>query len=120
MITVIVLLAIAPFAILADLWGLRQRWRSVPLHEKNRVRATAGAAALILCAVLALKGFPVLGAKGTGIVAAFALLYLVVGIRGSHGASYDFMSAFWYAAGALGGVALCVFMMLHQVRGLPR
>ena len=32
-------------------------------------------------------------------MAAFALLYLVVGIRGSHGARYDFFSAFWYAAG---------------------
>ena len=120
MIELLALLAIAPFVMAADAWRLGEGYRQMPLHERNRVRAMAGAAALILCAALALKGFPVLGAKGTGIVAAFALLYLVVGIRGSHGASYDFMSAFWYAAGALGGVALCVFMMLHQVPGLPR
>ena len=72
MIELLALLAIAPFVMAADAWRLGEGYRQMPLHEKNRVRAMAGSAALILCAALALKGFPGLGAKGTGIVAAFA------------------------------------------------
>ena len=77
------------------------------------MRATAGAAALVGCAALALKGFPVVGAKATGIIAAIAVLYLVVGVKGSHGASYDVMSAVWYGAAAIGSVALLFFIRLH-------
>jgi hypothetical protein len=92
---------------------LRGRWKQVPLHERNRVRATFGAAALIGCAAFALKGFPLIGARATMGLAALALLYLVVGVKGSHGAQYDFMSAFWYAASAIGGVALLIFIRAH-------
>jgi hypothetical protein len=116
--TVLVPLAarIADSILLAILLGpfrLYRRFRQLPLHEKNRVRATGGAAALIGCAALALKGFPLIGAKPTGLIAAMAALYLIVGIKGSHGAQYDFFSAFWYAATALGGVALLVFIRVH-------
>ena len=117
MFTVIILLAVAPLVVagqlLADFLRLRRQWRQVPLHEKNRVRATAAAAALVGCAALALKGFPVVGAKATGIIAAIAVLYLVVGVKGSHGANYDVMSACWYAAAAIGSVALLFFIRLH-------
>jgi hypothetical protein len=120
LLTLVALLIALPFVLLRDLLRLVGRrlrhWRQVPLHEKNRVRATAGTAALVGCAALALKGFPVVGAKATGIIAAVSLLYLVVGIRGSHGASYDVMSALWYAAAAIGSVALLVFIKTH---GLP-
>lgn len=109
-----------PFVLLRDLFRLvgwllrlRRQWRQVPLHEKNRVRGTAAAAALVGCAALAVKGFPLVGAKATTGIAALALLYLIVGVKGSHGASYDSMSAFWYAATALGSVALLVFIKLH-------
>ena len=99
MFTFIILLAVAPLVaawqLLAILFGVRRQWRQVPLHERNRVRATAGAAALVGCAALALKGFPVVGAKATGIISAIGLLYLVVGINGSHGAYYDIISALW-------------------------
>jgi hypothetical protein len=117
MITALLLLAIAPLVVagqlLADLLRLRRNWKQTALHERNRVRATAGAAALVGCAALAVKHFPVIGAKATGIVAAVSLLYLVVGIRGSHSASYDVISACWYAAGAIGAVALLVFVKHH-------
>jgi hypothetical protein len=93
---------------------MRRHWKqSVPLSEKNKVRATFGAAALVGCAVLAVKHFPVIGAKATMGIAALALLYLVVGVKGSHGASYDFISAFWYTATAIGCAALLVFIKLH-------
>jgi hypothetical protein len=113
----IVLLAIAPLVLagqlLSDLWRLRQRLKQTPLHERNRTRAMFGAAALVGCAVLAVKGFPVVGAKATGIIAAIALLYLVVGVKGSHTASYDVISACWYAAAAVGSVVLLVFIRRH-------
>jgi hypothetical protein len=109
LVALILKLILLPFRLI----GLRRHWKQVPLHEKNRVRATAGAAALIGCAALALKGFPVIGGKATGIIAAMAALYLVVGVKGSHGAQYDFMSAFWYAASAIGGVALLIFIRAH-------
>jgi hypothetical protein len=113
-ITILGLLLIGvPFVLLRSVFRVRRHWRQIPLHEKNRVRATAGAAALVGCAVNAVKHFPLIGAKPTGIIAAVALLYLVVGIRGSHGASYDVMSAFWYAATAIGSVALLVFIRGH-------
>jgi hypothetical protein len=119
-ITFLVLLAVAPLVLAGQLLGdflrLRQRWRQTPLHERNRTRATLGAAALVGCAVLAVKGFPVIGARATMGIAALALLYLVVGVKGSHGANYDVMSAFWYGATALGCVALLVFIKHH---GLP-
>jgi hypothetical protein len=83
------------------------------LHEKNRVRAMAGAAALVGVAVNAVKHFPLIGAKPSGIIAALALLYLVVGVKGSHGASYDVISACYYGAGAIGAVALLIFFRLH-------
>jgi hypothetical protein len=113
LITVAALLLAVPFMMLADFLRLRSRWKHIPLHERNRVRATAGAAALVGCAVLAVKGFPLVGAKATMGIAALALLYLVVGVKGSHGANYDFMSAFWYAATAVGSVALLVFIRRH-------
>ena len=39
-----------PFVVAGGLWRLWQRWRAVPLHLKNQVRAGAGAAGLALCA----------------------------------------------------------------------
>jgi hypothetical protein len=105
-----------PFQIIGWLFRLRRHWRQVPLHEKNRVRATCGAAGLVGCAALALTRFPVVGAKATGFIAAVALLYLVVGVKGSHGASYDVMSAIWYAAAAVGSLALLVYI---RHNGLP-
>jgi len=95
-----------PLALALDVLRLWRRWRLVPLAEKNMTRATGGAFVLALCAALAASGFPYLGPKITGGVAAFALLYLVVGIFGARGARFDVMSLFWWAALALGAAAL--------------
>jgi hypothetical protein len=113
MLTLVACLIALPFHLLAELFRWRREWKQVPLHEKNRVRAMAGAAALVGCAVLAVKGFPLVGARVTMGIAALALLYLVVGVKGSHGASYDFFSALWYAVTAIASVALLVFIKLH-------
>lgn len=81
----------------------------IPLQQKNITRATWGGALLVACAVLAVHGFPVIGWKVTAGIAALALVYLVVGIHGSQGARFDFMSVFWWAALGLG----CVAALLH-------
>jgi predicted Na+-dependent transporter len=103
------LMVMLPFALLGDVIRLWWRWRAVPLPRKNMTRATAGAFVLVACAVFADHGFPVVGSRLTAGIAAFALLYLVVGLRGAHGAAFDVMSAFWWAALALGGAALLAF-----------
>jgi hypothetical protein len=107
MFMMIVCLVALPFAVLADVLALRRRWRGVPLQQKNMTRATAGAFVLVVCAVLAVHGFPVVGWQVTAGLAALALLYLVVGIHGSQGARFDLMSPFWWGVLALiAGAAL--------------
>jgi hypothetical protein len=113
---------VLPFALVRDLFRLgrgvaRMAQRSgnnnVPLPQKNKTRATAGAFLLVGCAILAAHGFPVIGWQATAIIAAFALLYLVVGIHGAQGASFDFMSAFWWGVLALGSAVLLGFVKLN-------
>jgi hypothetical protein len=119
----VVLIALLPallIALLLDLvtvWRLvgrpAQRWHAVPLHQRNRTRATAGAFVLALCAVIAANGFPVVGWQVTCTIAAFGLLYFCVGIHGSQGARFDVMSVFWWAVLALGCGALLA------IKGFP-
>jgi hypothetical protein len=95
------------------LGGARARLRrspGAPLAQKNMTRATAGIFVLVLCAVLAVNGFPIVGWKATAAIAALAGLYLVVGVAGSHGARFDFMAAFWWGALALGCAGLLIFI----------
>jgi hypothetical protein len=80
------------------------------LQQKNMTRATAGAFVLAVCAVLAVKGFPLVGWQLTAGIAALALLYLVVGIHGRQGARFDFMAVFWWGALTLGCAALLIFI----------
>jgi hypothetical protein len=87
---------------------LRRGGRDAPLQQKNITRAAAGAFVLADCAVLALHGFPVVGWQVTAGVAAFALLYLIVGVCGSQGARFDFMAVFWPAVLALCCLALVI------------
>lgn len=84
---------------------------SAPLQQRNLTRAKAGAFVLVGCAVLAAHGFPVIGWKVTAGVAAFALLYLGVGIHGARGsARIDLMSVFWSAVlVVIAGAALVFF-----------
>jgi hypothetical protein len=117
LITFAVLLALLPLALLRDLFRLgrgaarlaRNR-QAVPLSQRNVSRATAGAFVLAACVVLAGNGFPVVGWKATAGIAAFALLYLVVGVAGARGATVDVMAAFWWAVVALGALALLVYV----------
>jgi hypothetical protein len=114
---VVLLGVLLPLALLRDLFRLgrgaarlaRNR-QAVPLPQRNVTRATAGAFVLAACAVLAGNGFPVIGVKVTAGVAAFALLYFVVGIAGARNATVDVMAAFWWAVLALGGLALLVYV----------
>ena len=88
---------------------LARNRRNVPLPQKNKTRATAGGFVLVACIVLAAHGFPVIGWQATAGIATLALLYLVVGIHGSQGATFDFMSAFWWGVLAIGCAAALAF-----------
>jgi hypothetical protein len=88
---------------------------NVPLPQKNKMRATGGAFVLVACVFVAAHGFPLIGWRTTAAIAAFALLYLVVGIHGSQGATFDFMAAFWWGALAIGAAVLLVFVKLNGV-----
>jgi heme O synthase-like polyprenyltransferase len=78
------------------------------LQQRNITRAAAGAFVLVVCAVLAVNGFPVIGWKVTAGIFGIALLYLVVGIHGSQGERFDAMSVFWWCVLALGCIAVLV------------
>ena len=117
MITIAVLAMMVPLAILLDLLKLGRvvalwshRRRAVPLQQRNIKRAAAGAFGLVLCLFLAAHGFPVIGWQVTAGIAAFALLYLVVGIHGRQGARFDAMSVFWWGALVLIAGAALAFL----------
>jgi hypothetical protein len=118
MMTILLCLALLPLAVLLDLLSvgrklasLAQRRRGVPLQQRNITRATCAAFVLVVCAVLAVYGFPLIGWQATAGIAALALLYLVAGILGSQGARFDFINrVFWPAVLALGCVAFLVFI----------
>jgi hypothetical protein len=88
-------------------------WRRVPLQTKNQVRGGGGAALVMLAIGLWARGLPAsmppIGGYLVAGMAAFGLLWLVVGVHGAHGARFDFMSAFWWAVAAIGCVALLIF-----------
>jgi hypothetical protein len=111
-ITLAVLLAGAPIVVLFDLLRLWRLWRMVPLAEKNMTRATAGGFLVTLCIGAAASGIPFRYPGGEWVLASVAssgLLYLCVGVAGSHGARFDVMSVVWWSVGALG----CVAVLLH-------
>ena len=83
--------------------------------EKNRARVVGAVGALVACIVFAAHGFPVVGAEPTAGIAAFALLYLVVGIVGTVRAerlTFDLMAVFWRCALVIGCVALLIYAKL--------
>ena len=114
----VVLIALQPallIALLLDLFKIGRalawvRQRRRPLQERSITRATWGAFGLVICAVIAANGFPVVGWEVTAGIAALALLYLIVGIQGSRGARFDFMAVFWRSVLALGCLALLIFI----------
>jgi hypothetical protein len=106
-----------PFVVLRDLFRLvlwlfrlRQSWGSVPLQDKNRARAAGGMFVLVACVVFAAHGCPVIGARPTGGIAAFSILYLVAGLVGSRSATgVDVLAVFWRCALVIGCIALLVY-----------
>jgi hypothetical protein len=102
-------------AVLRAPWRLASRWRAVPLLQKNRARVSLGAGGVVGCLVVAAHGFPVVGAKLTAGIAAFALFYLAVGIVGTLRAerlTFDFMVVFWRCAFVIGCIALLIYAKL--------
>jgi len=70
------------------------------------------------CAVLAVHGFPVVGWKVTAGLAAFGLLYVVVGIHGATQVPrFDVMSCFW--RGVLVLIAGTVLAFTFIFMGVP-
>ncbi len=112
-------LALLPFRVLGT--GLRlgrnityplARWRMMPLAQKNMTRATFGGFLAALAVGAAAAGIPFRHPGGVWAVAGvggLGLLYLAVGVFGSQGARFDFMSVFWWSALGLG----CAAVLLH-------
>lgn len=90
-----------------------RRYRSIPLQDKNRLRATWGAFALVACLVFAAYGCPVGGPTLVAAIAAFACLYIVVGVVGSRGATVDVMAVFWRCTLMMG----CMVVLIDAKAG---
>jgi hypothetical protein len=119
LLTILVLLIGVPIAVLGDLVRAWRRWRAVPLVQKSHTRSGVGSFVLVALAIYTVKrgGFssmPDVELYVVAGVAAFATLWLVVGVAGSQGSlRYDPMSLFWY--GLLGIAALALLF----VQGWP-
>ena len=92
-------------------------WRHVPLVQKNHARAGFGAFLMVAAIGLAVYGAPVRDPfNGWGFASiagfGFGFLYLFVGIVGSQGARFDFMTLFYFSVLGLA----CAVLLL---RGLP-
>jgi hypothetical protein len=117
--TLLILLAAIPIALAVELLRDLARWRRVDLPTKNRIRAGVGAALIMICLALWADGYaalmPPIGGVALAGVAAFGLLWLVVGVHGStRGASLDFMSFVWWGVGLVGCVAVLLFKGMIQ------
>ena len=122
MIEIAVLLALLPFALLADVLRVLAWWRRVPLQQKNHIRAGLGAVLVTLAIGLWAQGyaalFPPIGGYVLAAGGGFGLLWFIVSVRQVAGARFDFMSAFWFAVAALGSAALLVCIMTGKVAWL--
>jgi hypothetical protein len=105
-------LVMLPFVALRDVMRSLASWRAVPLLEKSHTRSGAASFALVALAIYTVKrgGFSSMVDVELYIVAgvaAFATLWLVVGIAGSRGSlRYDPMRIFWLGVLGLGALAL--------------
>lgn len=125
LITIAVLLVVGLIAIPIELLRVGAhawfRWRAVGLPQKSHTRG--GVAAFVLVAI------PIYVVKRGGIsamaevelycvagLAAFALLWLVVGVAGSRGAlRFDPMSVFWFGVVCLGAIGLLALLIIEGV-----
>jgi hypothetical protein len=96
-----------------------RRWRAVPLVEKSHARAGIGAFVLVALAIYTVKrgGFSSMVDVELYLVpsaAAFAAVWLGVGIVGSQGRlRYDPMQIFWLGVVGVGA------LVLFSVKGWP-
>jgi hypothetical protein len=110
MIAIAVLVALLPFALLADVWRLAAEQRARPLPQRNLVRATWGSIGLVLVVAIWLKvplAYPydrILFTAG-----GVSLIYFVVGVIGTRGLQFDIMSVLWLLA----GVGFCGWMLMQ-------
>ena len=108
MIEIAVLVALLPFALLADILRLAAAQRARSLPQRNLVRATWGSIGLVLVVAIWLKvplAYPydrILYAAG-----GVSLIYFVIGVIGSRGLQFDIMSVLWLLA----GVGFCGWML---------
>jgi hypothetical protein len=115
LITVVVLLVVGliaiPIQLLCGSGRAWRRWRAVAVVQRNHTRAGVAAFVLVALAIYTVKsgGFSsMVELYCVAGLAAFAGLWLVVGITGSQGARFDPMSVFWYGVVCLGALALLV------------
>ena len=99
--TALVLLAMLPFAAAWDIHKILSSQRGKPLPLRNLGRAGWGAFALTTVVVL-MKSARLDPPYDTGafVIGGLALLYLLVGIKGSRGVQVDVMAIIWWLAGA--------------------
>lgn len=115
MIENVVLLALIPFAAAAGLWLLSGQ-PGIPLPQRNLERATYSG--LCLTYIVALSASVRLNPPfdmASFAVGAIALLYLVVGVRGSRGTQFDVMAMIYWSAAVpfWGWLCLAVVMPLR-------
>ena len=89
------------------------RWRAVPLAQKSHTRSGLASFVLVALAIYIVKrGFSSMGGVElicVAGIAAFAALWLVVGVVGSRGVlRFDRMSLFWFGVVCLGAIALLI------------
>jgi hypothetical protein len=99
-----------PFHLARGAFRMWQNWRVVPLVQRNHTRAGIGAFGLVALAIFAAKrglsSMTEIELYAVAGLAAFAALWLVVGVIGSRGARFDPMSVFWLGVISLGAIAL--------------
>lgn len=100
--TILALLAVIPFALARDIHTFMSSRRAIPLPQRNLGRAGWGAFALTSVVVLmkSARLDPPYDMAAL-VIGGLALLYLIVGIKGSRGVQVDVMAIIWWLAGAV-------------------
>lgn len=100
--TILALLAVIPFAAARDIHTFMSSRRAIPLPQRNLGRAGWGAFALTTVIVLmkSARLDPPYD-MAAFVIGGLALLYLLVGIKGSRGVQVDVMAIIWWLAGAV-------------------
>lgn len=113
LLTILALLLIGvPVALVCELVNGWRRWRAVDLIAKSRFRAGAGAFVLVALAIYLLRrgeitSMPDVELYVVALVAAYAGLWVVIGVAGSQGSlRYDPMSVVYWSLLGLAALGL--------------